>query len=239
MENSSQGETDVENSFDSKMGGRFNMDIAEKINEIVKKRQEKIPQIIQMQQRLTQINKVVADLENTCQEMLEKSLESSVCIAKENLTIFEQLRTIDTATFHNYYDNVQDLLEQLKIRFSRKQIHISFVGRAGQGKSLVMQNISGLSGEIIPSSNGEDCTGAKSIITNSGDDTVTAEITFYTRKEYKDIVNKYLSEIFGKDVYEIDSVDEIGGTETETIAVKNRYYKCSENSLYIYSLKNI
>ena len=50
MENSSQGETDVENSFDSKMGGRFNMDIAEKINEIVKKRQEKIPQIIQMQQ---------------------------------------------------------------------------------------------------------------------------------------------------------------------------------------------
>lgn len=35
-----------------------------------------------------------------------KSLESSVCIAKENLTIFEQLRTIDTATFHNYYDNV-------------------------------------------------------------------------------------------------------------------------------------
>lgn len=38
------------------------MDIAEKINEIVKKRQEKIPQIIQMQQRLTQINKVVADL---------------------------------------------------------------------------------------------------------------------------------------------------------------------------------
>ena len=189
MENSSQGETDVENSFDSKMGGRFNMDIAEKINEIVKKRQEKIPQIIQMQQRLTQINKVVADLENTCQEMLEKSLESSVCIAKENLTIFEQLRTIDTATFHNYYDNVQDLLEQLKIRFSRKQIHISFVGRAGQGKSLVMQNISGLSGEIIPSSNGEDCTGAKSIITNSGDDTVTAEITFYTRKEYKDIRN--------------------------------------------------
>ena len=164
MENSFQGETDVENSFDSKMGGRFNMDIAEKINEIVKKRQEKIPQIIQMQQRLTQINEVVADLENTCQEMLEKNLESSVCISKENLTIFEQLRTIDTATFHNYYDNVQDLLEQLKIRFSRKQIHISFVGRAGQGKSLVMQNISGLSGEIIPSSNGEDCTGAKSII---------------------------------------------------------------------------
>lgn len=76
MENSSQGETDVENSFDSKMGGRFNMDIAEKINEIVKKRQEKIPQIIQMQQRLTQINKVVADLENTCQEMLEKILKA-------------------------------------------------------------------------------------------------------------------------------------------------------------------
>ena len=35
LENSSQGETDVENSFDSKMGGRFNMDIAEKIYEIV------------------------------------------------------------------------------------------------------------------------------------------------------------------------------------------------------------
>ena len=209
------------------------MDIAEKINEIVKKRQEKIPQIIQMQQRLTQINEVVADLENTCQEMLEKNLESSVCIAKENLTIFEQLRTIDTATFHNYYDNVQDLLEQLKIRFSRKQIHISFVGRAGQGKSLVMQNISGLSGEIIPSSNGEDCTGAKSIITNSGDDTVTAEITFYTRKEYKDIVNKYLSEIFGKDVYEIDSVDEIEGLKQKQLQSKIDITSAQKQSLYL------
>ena len=59
------------------------MDIAEKINEIVKKRQEKIPQIIQMQQRLTQINEVVADLENTCQEMLEKNYDYQV--RKQNL----------------------------------------------------------------------------------------------------------------------------------------------------------
>lgn len=209
------------------------MDIAEKIDSIVNKRQEKIPQILGMQKRLEQVKDVVLELENTCQEMLEENSESHANMANEHFNILEQLRAIDTRKFHECYDDAQELMEQLKNRFSRKQIHISFVGRAGQGKSLVMQNISGLSGEIIPSSNGEDCTGAKSIITNSGDDTVTAEITFYTRKEYKDIVNKYLREIFGKDVYEIESVDEIESLKQKNLQAKVDTSNAQKQSLYL------
>lgn len=215
------------------------MDIVGKIENIVNKRQEKIPQIIQMQQRLKQINEVVCNLENTCQEMLEESSDTHRNMKKEYFGILEQLRTINTRNFHDCYGDAQDLLEQLKKRFSRKQIHISFVGRAGQGKSLLMQNISGLSGEIIPSSDGADCTGAKSIITNSGDDIVTAEITFYTRKEYKDIVNKYLREIFGKDVYEIESVDEIEGLKQKNLQLKLDTSNAQKQSLYVQLKKYI
>lgn len=215
------------------------MGIAEKIESIVNKRQEKIPKIIQMQQRLEKVNEVVCALESTCQEMLEEDSETHGNIEKEHFSILEQLRTINTRNFHDCYDDTQELLEQLKKRFSRKQIHISFVGRAGQGKSLLMQNISGLSGEIIPSSDGADCTGAKSIITNSGDDIVTAEITFYTRKEYKNIINKYLCEIFGKGVYEIESVDEIEGLKQKDLASKVDISSAQKQSLYVQLKKYI
>lgn len=86
-------------------------------------------------------------------------------------------------------------LELMIKRLSRDRLHISFVGSAGQGKSLVMQNISGLSASVIPSSDGGDCTGAKSIITNSDSDIITAQITFYSKQELLAIVNQYLTEL--------------------------------------------
>ena len=87
--------------------------------------------------------------------------------------ILERIKGISTAQFHMAFRNHQSALSRLKERFSRKELHISFIGRAGQGKSLVMQNISGLSGNVIPSAEGSDCTGAKTVITNGRADRVS------------------------------------------------------------------
>lgn len=106
--------------------------------------------------------------------------------------IAEKIMGISTATFEQMYQSYMGDLELMMKRLSRDSLHISFVGSAGQGKSLVMQNISGLPKSVIPSSDGGDCTGAKSIITNSENDTVSAQITFYTKTELVGIVNQYL-----------------------------------------------
>lgn len=111
-------------------------------------------------------------------------------------------------------------LEHLEKRFSRDNIHISFVGRAGQGKSLIMQRISGLQNDVIPSSDGSDCTGAKSIITNSDGSEVSARITFFTENEVVEIVNTYLKHIFKGQETPIHSVREIAGLAARNLPSK-------------------
>lgn len=185
------------------------MDIPKQIEEIISHRQKKLPQIQQMNNHLDDVNNVILKLEKVCQDAISEKPKTYASLFNQYPEIIENLRLINTKPFHQKYEKVQETLNQLHNRFSREHIHISFVGRAGQGKSLVMQKISGLSGDIIPSSNGSDCTGAKSIITNQNTNEVHAEITFYNKKEYKDIVNKYIQEIFGNETYKINSVEEI------------------------------
>ena len=46
-------------------------------------------------------------------------------------------------------------------------------------------------------------------------------------------MNKYLSEIFGKDVYEIDSVDEIEGLKQKQLQSKIDITSAQKQSLYL------
>ena len=84
--------------------------------------------------------------------------------------------------------------DNLMKRFSRDSINISVVGRAGQGKSTLLQSISGLSNEIIPASDGADCTGAKSVILNRPGKT-SARIVYYSEDELVACIRKYLIEL--------------------------------------------
>ena len=61
--------------------------------------------------------------------------------------------------------------DRLEKRFNRETINISVVGRAGQGKSRLLQSISGVENDIIPADTGGDCTGAKSTIANAKGET--------------------------------------------------------------------
>ena len=164
------------------------MGIPEKIDRIIAARQAKVPQLNEALRKFREIKSSVDCLNEFRQSLPESESELS-----------NKLNSIVTDSFYKEYDLASQELERLIKRFSRKHIHMSFVGKAGQGKSLVMQNISGLKGDVIPSSDGSDCTGAKSVITNSDSDNVNAEIEFYNSREILDIVNKYLESIWGKD----------------------------------------
>ena len=84
--------------------------------------------------------------------------------------------------------------DRLEKRFNRETINISVVGRAGQGKSRLLQSISGVENDIIPADTGGDCTGAKSTIANAKGKTY-AHIRFYTEQEIVTQVNAYLEKL--------------------------------------------
>lgn len=79
-------------------------------------------------------------------------------------------------------------LEQLKRRFARDTLNIGVIGRARQGKSLLLQSISGLSSVEIPTGSLLHCTGVCSIVQHQPGVPEYAEITCYSEQDFLDEV---------------------------------------------------
>lgn len=106
------------------------------------------------------------------------------------------LQHASPATILSTLDSALKELDLLEKRFDRSTINISVIGRARQGKSRLLQSISGLSDQIIPTSDGSDCTGAKSIICNDSNTKKTyAKIICYSEFELMTQIQAYLDSI--------------------------------------------
>lgn len=119
------------------------------------------------------------------------------------------------------------ILGELKTRFDRETINISVIGRAGQGKSRLLQSISGVDNAIIPADSGGDCTGAKSVICNTPEK-LHAIINCYNEKELLEQVQKYLDALnYGKtlgSVSQIPNIDVIAIGQKELTNKQESYY---------------
>ncbi|HZO71216.1 MAG TPA: dynamin family protein [Ktedonobacteraceae bacterium] len=78
-------------------------------------------------------------------------------------------------------------------RFARQTLNIGVVGRAGQGKSTLLQKLSGVGSEVIPAGNRGFCTGVRSVIQHNADLAQKGGlISFYTREEFlRDVLAPY------------------------------------------------
>lgn len=168
-------------------------DISQQIDKIIDCRKEKLNCLQKVQETIEIVFKKIQNFK-LFQSELYNNQEGLSGVHNEN-EIAERIMGISTDNFERLYNSYTSYLQLLIKRLSRDNLHISFVGSAGQGKSLVMQNISGLSKSVIPSSDGGDCTGAQSIIINSNSDNVSAEIVFYTETEIVGIINQYLLQL--------------------------------------------
>lgn len=52
--------------------------------------------------------------------------------------VLDRIAGISTSDFRTAYNEYAKKKDHLKARFSREELHISFIGRAGQGKSCIM-----------------------------------------------------------------------------------------------------
>jgi predicted GTPase len=153
-------------------------------------RRERIATIIQQRKPFLQaIESIQARLQQRI-DALVKLEQTQALLLQHNLApgIQGRLRQLPIAPLRQEMEKTKRELELPKKRFSRPTINIGVVGRAGQGKSSLLQSLSDLDQEIIPSGRGGHCTGVRSIILHAPEQPPHGEITFYAKQALLDEV---------------------------------------------------
>lgn len=96
----------------------------------------------------------------------------------------KKISSEDIAVIIQEIEEERERLFKLKERFSKKDICIGVLGRARQGKSTILQSLSGLDASIIPDGNGLHCTAVTSLISNSESRNVDVTVKFRTRDDF-------------------------------------------------------
>jgi hypothetical protein len=81
-------------------------------------------------------------------------------------------------------------LEKLRQRFGRGTLNIGVIGRARQGKSRLLQSLTGLTAKEIPDGDGDHCTGVKSNIIRRAGET-TAKVIFHDEQSFLEKISVY------------------------------------------------
>lgn len=99
------------------------------------------------------------------------------------------LRKIDFSAIQKSIDIELTTLNSLKSRFSRNTLNIGVVGRARQGKSRLLQSLTGLSTAEIPDGDDQHCTGVRSNVHHNSEIKETyAQVWFHTERSFLDEV---------------------------------------------------
>mgnify|MGYP002623698919 CR=1 FL=1 len=87
-------------------------------------------------------------------------------------------------------------LKHIQKRLTRNTLNIAVIGRARQGKSRLLQTITGLTADEIPDSNGGFCTGVRSDIINEDTEMTYAIVNFLTEAKFiSENVTPYFAEL--------------------------------------------
>ncbi|NEP36010.1 hypothetical protein [Moorena sp. SIO3B2] len=155
------------------------MDRTAQIAYILEKRQPLANKIEQVGVNLNSLYSRLSYLDNYRQKLLEKVDEPS---------INGRLKEIDFSKIQQDIVSELQALAKLKTRFSRDTLNIGVIGRARQGKSRLLQSLTGLTAAEIPDGSGQHCTGVRSKIHHNPNVETYGEVLFYTDRTFMDEV---------------------------------------------------
>jgi len=147
------------------------------IANIIEKRQPLVEKISEVNKNLNSLTLTLSAIDAYREQLLEKV---------DDPIIIERLQEID---FSKIYLNIKSelfTLDKLKIRFSRRTLNIGVIGRARQGKSRLLQSLTGLTKDEIPDGSGQHCTGVRSTIQHHSDMETYGEVWFHTERTFID-----------------------------------------------------
>ncbi len=106
----------------------------------------------------------------------------------DDLEVRGRLKEINFTPIQSDIRDEISALGKLRSRFSRNTLNIGVVGRAGQGKSRLLQSLSGLSTDEIPSGDRSHCTGVRSTVHHNPDVETYGEVWFHSERSFLDEV---------------------------------------------------
>jgi len=116
--------------------------VRDRIAGIIEKRQPLATRIEKVEANLQILSSALHGLEQDRNQLLSQA---------DDVETRGRLQEINLTGIQNNINAEIGTLSKLRTRFSRQTINIGVIGRAGQGKSRLLQSLSGLSTDEIPS----------------------------------------------------------------------------------------
>ena len=187
--------------------------ISNQIDLIIQARKNKLPEIEKQIDRINQAREGAKQMAVIKSSILNENGELNpkspyYALFSESPEMIAGISGLSVVDFMDTSAELLEKYEELKTRFSRDYINIAVVGTARQGKSQFLKTVSGLDDRCIPAFTGGHCTGASSVIQNSPNNNVVAEIYFKTEAEIVEEVQGYLDNITNKR-YSIGSISDV------------------------------
>lgn len=166
------------------------MTVRSVIADVLEKRHKKVLMLekvhnglAELEMQMDSLQQMAADAEMEGDEMPQDIVRLTAKINKHIGGLQEEVAHLNTS------------ITSLTKRFSKETINVGVAGKARQGKSTLLQKISGLSNKEIPTSDELPCTGTKSKIFHSEED-AHAKIEFYPKEEFlKEILHPYFDKL--------------------------------------------
>jgi hypothetical protein len=157
-------------------------------------RTERINAIIQQRQRFgSRIERDKANLEALLLALINLKQHQSEFLARSvDATSAKRLGAINFEVI-NEIDRLLDFYEKLRYRCTRNTINLAVVGYARQGKSRLLQSLTGLNNQVIPDGGEGYCTATLSKIVHQPRlPQAVAKVHFYSHNEFtKQVLNPY------------------------------------------------
>ncbi len=169
------------------LGGSMGTDKTTRIEGIIEKRQPLAQKIDELASNLKLLSSQLHDLDQHRVRLISQV---------DDFAIRGRLEEINLVTLQNNINAEVSVLSKLRTRFSRHTLNIGVVGRAGQGKSRLLQSLSGLSTDEIPSGNRSHCTGVRSTIHHNPDVETYGEVWFHSERSFLDeVISPYYEKL--------------------------------------------
>jgi hypothetical protein len=157
----------------------------ERISEIIKIRAPFLQTVLAIQGELQHYTNILRDLENLRGRLMKHGTPEMAA----------SLADLQFASIGQKIVETLRELEKPKSRFARHTLNIGVIGRARQGKSRLLQSLSGLSSQVIPTGSAGHCTGTRSLICHSPD-RQEGEIFFYDERTFlSDVLAPYYEKL--------------------------------------------
>lgn len=164
------------------------MNKSEEIQSIIAQRQPLAKKLADIETGLSSLYAAIQRLEQERDRQLQHWVGDDATQSK--------LQKLNFASFQQNIIEHLASLGRLQKRFSRKTLNIGVIGRMRQGKSTLLQSLTGLKNKVIPARPGKPCTAARSTICHKPENLTTAEIQFHDRDSFlQEIIIPYYKKL--------------------------------------------